>query len=81
MAKVMQMDRNATDKKNKRAAFIGIPHATTEDATKPKDEQMLREAITACKSPQLLEFYVKGRITTKRHHTVNPDTTTTQSYI
>ncbi|VDM48860.1 unnamed protein product [Toxocara canis] len=41
MAKMMQMDRNEIDEKNKRAVFIGIPHATTEDATKEEDEQML----------------------------------------
>ncbi|VDM44658.1 unnamed protein product [Toxocara canis] len=66
MAKMMQMDRNEMDEKNKRAVFIGIPHATTEDATN-EDEQMLREVITACDSRKLSESYAKGRITTRRH--------------
>ncbi|KHN76287.1 hypothetical protein Tcan_14673 [Toxocara canis] len=67
MAKMMNMDRTEMDKKNKRAVFIGFPHATTESATKEEDEQMLREAIIACNSQQLSESYARGCITTRRH--------------
>ncbi|KHN88899.1 hypothetical protein Tcan_05243 [Toxocara canis] len=55
MAKTVHTDRNETEEKNKRAVFIGIPHATTEDDTKEEDEQMLREAIIACDSRHLSE--------------------------
>ncbi|KHN77004.1 hypothetical protein Tcan_14892 [Toxocara canis] len=72
MAKLLQMDRNVVDEKNKQEVFIGILHATTEDATKQEDEQMLREAITACESRQLSDSYAKGRITTKRRPDYQP---------
>ncbi|KHN82838.1 hypothetical protein Tcan_10089 [Toxocara canis] len=65
MAKMMQMDRNEMDEKNKRVVFIGIPHATTKDVIKEEDEQMLREAITACDSRQLSESYAKDTQTIK----------------
>ncbi|KHN74160.1 hypothetical protein Tcan_18839 [Toxocara canis] len=35
MAKMMQMDRNEIDEKNKKAVFIGIPHATTDRCERP----------------------------------------------
>ncbi|KHN72760.1 hypothetical protein Tcan_17791 [Toxocara canis] len=53
MTKMIRMDRNELDEKNKRAVFIGIPHETTEKGTKEEDEKMLREAITACNNQQL----------------------------
>ncbi|VDM33020.1 unnamed protein product, partial [Toxocara canis] len=52
MTKMIHMDRNELDEKNKRA---------TEKDTKEEDEKLLREAIT------LSESYANGHITTKRH--------------
>uniref|UniRef100_A0A183U6A8 BAR domain-containing protein n=1 Tax=Toxocara canis TaxID=6265 RepID=A0A183U6A8_TOXCA len=48
MAEMMQMGRNEMEEINERAVFIAILPATAEDATKEKDETMLREAISAC---------------------------------
>ncbi|VDM40409.1 unnamed protein product [Toxocara canis] len=66
MTKMIHMDRNELDKKNKRAVVIGIPHEATEKDTK-EDEKMLREAITACNNRQLSESYANGHITTRRY--------------
>ncbi|KHN85783.1 hypothetical protein Tcan_15536 [Toxocara canis] len=67
MTKMIHMDRNELDKKNKRAVVIGIPHEATEKDTKEDDEKMLREAITACNNRQLSESYANGHITTRRY--------------
>ncbi|KHN81020.1 NAC-alpha domain-containing protein 1 [Toxocara canis] len=67
MTKMIHMDRNKLDEKNKRAVFIGIPHEATEKDTKEENEKMLREAITACSNQLLSESYANGHITTKRH--------------
>ncbi|VDM28212.1 unnamed protein product [Toxocara canis] len=67
MTKMIHMDRNELDEKNKRAVFIGIPHEATEKDTKEEDEKMLREAITACDNQELSKSYAKAQIATKRH--------------
>ncbi|VDM41078.1 unnamed protein product [Toxocara canis] len=57
-AKVMRTSRNELDE-NKGSVSIGIPQAKRQNAKKRENEQMLREAITACEGRQLSEPYAK----------------------
>ncbi|VDM51368.1 unnamed protein product [Toxocara canis] len=83
MTKMIHMDRNELDEKNKRAVFIGIPHEATEKDTK-EHQKMLREAITACNNQQLSQSYARCPYHHKATSTLSSQAkriSTTQSYV
>ncbi|MFH4979093.1 hypothetical protein AB6A40_005802 [Gnathostoma spinigerum] len=67
VARVVHTDAAVLQEKAKRAVFIGVPHASTKEATAKEDSSMVAEVIRQSDNRELLDALEAGNISTQRH--------------
>ncbi|MFH4979931.1 hypothetical protein AB6A40_006640 [Gnathostoma spinigerum] len=67
VARVVYTDATVLQEKARSAVFIGVPHASTKDATAKEDSSIVAEVIRQSDNRELLDALEAGNISTKRH--------------